>query len=86
MKPDNYTTLDPSQTEPANDSWLTVEDVMGLTGLTKRTLVEYRTARQRHYGPPFHRHTRRPDGSRIKGGSCVRYLRSEVLEWMGTRI
>jgi predicted DNA-binding transcriptional regulator AlpA len=60
--------------EPAIEELLTTEEVAGLAGLTKRTIGEYRTERNRRFGPPFHR-----DGARVF------YRLSEVLRWVDGR-
>ena len=41
-------------TEPTIGDRLTTDDVAGLSGLTMRTVVEYRSTRNRRRGPPFH--------------------------------
>lgn len=50
---------------------LTKEQVAAMTGHTPETIREYRSQRNRHRGPPFHRN-----------GKHVYYLRPEVEAWI----
>ncbi len=64
----------PPGIEPAIGDRLTTDDVAGLSGLTARTVVEYRSTRNRRRGPPFH-----------YDGREVYYLLPEVLDWIDNR-
>ena len=72
--PDKHNAGRPPESEPPFDELLTTADVARLTGLSERTVGEYRTARNRRYGPPF-----------VKYGNAPLYRLSEVLEWMDGR-
>lgn len=56
------------------DSTLTASDVAQMSGLSVRTLRDYRTNRGRRFGPPFH-----------KVGRRVTYSMREVLDWLDSR-
>ncbi|MEM7470971.1 MAG: helix-turn-helix domain-containing protein [Pseudomonadota bacterium] len=66
----------PTKSEPAlGGEVLTTADVAALSGHTPETIREYRSQRNRHRGPPFHRN-----------GKTVHYVRSEVLQWIETKL
>jgi predicted DNA-binding transcriptional regulator AlpA len=66
----------PPECEPALDvDILTQGQVAALSGHTSETIREYRSQRNRHRGPPFHRN-----------GKTVYYVRSEVLQWIEAKL
>lgn len=56
---------------PAGDHWLTPKDLSQFCGLSINTLADYRSSRDRQYGPPYHKH-----------GVSVYYRFSEVNDWI----
>ena len=56
---------------PEGDAWLSADEVAEASGLSVRTLADYRSPRGRRFGPPFH-----------KRGRTVFYRQSEVIAWL----
>lgn len=54
---------------------LTQDQVAALSGHTSETIREYRSRRNRHRGPPFHR-----------DGKTVYYVKADVLQWIEARL
>lgn len=59
---------------PDGDRRLTADEVAEMSGLSVRTLRDYRSTRGRHYGPPFY-----------KTGKQVSYSLNQVLDWLDSR-
>jgi len=71
MTKDNDNPTDDKPALPEGDAWLTAADVADASGLSVRTLADYRSPRGRRFGPPFH-----------KRGRAVLYRQSEVIAWL----
>ncbi|EAQ28641.1 hypothetical protein NAP1_13618 [Erythrobacter sp. NAP1] len=59
---------------PDGDRHLTAAEVAEMSGLSVRTLRDYRSTRGRQYGPPFRKFERR-----------IFYSMNEVIEWLDSR-
>lgn len=59
---------------PDGDRHLTAAEVAEMSGLSVRTLRDYRSTRGKRFGPPFY-----------KDGKHISYSMNEVLDWLDTR-
>lgn len=59
---------------PDGDRHLTAVEMAEMSGLSVRTLRDYRSTRGRQYGPPFY-----------KTGKQVSYSLNQVLDWLDSR-